>query len=258
MKRGLRSKALVQKKRKILLQKFAALSFIFVFIITSYSVLSHVDSINISNINIYGNDIVTSEELTTVVQSEIDGRYIHLFSKSNILLFSEKNITASIFDSFKRIKSLKVGRTNMDTIYVTVEERLPHALWCSDKCYFIDSLGYIFTEAPEFSGNVFFKYNILINTEPIGTQLLTERDFGEIELLLNLLEDLGMEPVELSLVENIDFEVLMKDESKLIFSRDQDFVEVYDNLDSILSEIDGLLEYIDLRFGSKIYYRYVE
>lgn len=258
MKRGLRTKALIQQKRRILLQKSAALSFIFVFVVSAYAILSHIEDINISNIDIHGNDIVSVEELNLIAESEIGGNYLYLFSKSNILLFSEKGITNSIFESYKRIKKVEVGRKNMTTIYIAVEERFPHALWCEEECYFLDDLGYIFAKAPEFSGNVFFKYNIQIDTDPIGTQLLDVREFAEVELLVRSLKNLELDPIGLSLIDDIDFEIFMTDGSKLIFSRDQDFAEVYDNLDSILSEVDGDLEYIDLRFGSKIYYRYVE
>lgn len=257
MKRGLRSKALVGQRRKILLQKVAALSFIVVFVISSYAILSQLEAVTITTINVHGNDIVSVEELTDIAQKEIDGDYFHLFSRSNILLFSENSIAASIYNSYKRIKKVTVGRNNINTIYITVEERSPYGLWCEENCYFLDNLGYIFAEAPEFTGNVFFTYLIPIESNPIGIQVLPEKEFTEIGLLLNSFRDLGLDPINLSLEGN-DYEVLLEDESKIMFSRDQDLAEVSDSLTSVLGEIDGLLEYIDFRFGSKVYYRYVE
>jgi len=258
MKRGLRSRALVQKKRKILLQKFTALSFIIVFILSSYSVLSQLKSITISTIEVQGNNVVSVQELTTIAENELAGNYWYLFSKSNIALYSEKNITASVYDLYKRIKKIDVGRRNLQTIYMRVEEREPYALWCTDVCYFLDDRGYIFAEAPEFTSMVYFTYEIPLSSDPIGTQLFTEKEFSEIELLLKSLRDLGLVPIKISLIDEIDFEVQLEDESAIMFSRNQDFAEVFDNLESVYNEIDGLLEYIDFRFGSKVYYRYVE
>lgn len=256
MRRGLRSKALLEKRRTILLQKVYAVSFIIVFIFGAYASLSHIPEINISNIEVHGNNIVSQEELQNLVKSQLEGNYLNIFSKSNILLYSKSDIIASISDSYKRIKTIEVGRSNINTIYIAVDEREPHALWCNQRCYFLDSVGYIYTEAPIFSGNIFFTYNIPIDGEPIGTQLLSEDEFTTLGFLLELLEEL--EPIQLSLIDNIDFEIEMKDGSKIYFSRDKDFGNIYDNLESVLSLLEGSIEYIDLRFGSKVYYRYVE
>jgi len=151
-------------------------------------------------------------------------------------------------------------------------------LWCGkkiniyEKCYFLDEDGYIYTEAPTFSGSVFFRnYGNIEGIKQIGVNFLDSKKFKEISFFIKSIKDVNLNPVSFFAGDNGDYEIYLGNNlknynfygGKIIFNRDDDMGEVFDNLITILNEkilIKELgnntqLDYIDLRFGKKIFYK---
>lgn len=241
-----------------------------VFIVSSLFYLSYyvfsLDSLKIKEVKVFGTKIIKEEDVLALVQEELSGKYIWLYPKSNVIIYPKDKIESILKDEYKRIENVEVSRNNKE-VSVFIKEREPKSIWCTnsgdfENCYLIDKNGYIF-DFSDRNENLFKYYGDVFEDVPIGQYFLKE-DFDRLE---NFREDLlkieGFEEQShFTFTEDGDLEIYFKDGKKIIFSIDQDFNQLSSRLNLIvknkkLGKIDDFenLEYVDLRFGSKVFYR---
>lgn len=227
--------------------------------------LSGLNSLNINDIEISGNKVVDTEAIKTIVKQQLAGKYLGLFPKTNLLLYPKKNIENELEDQFKRLENINLSIKNNKILEVSVNERTPEYLWCGaepnlevEKCYFMDENGHVFDEAPYFSGEVYFKFYGSI------------QNFKQLISFKDILISLGLKPVALYIANDGDIQIFLSGGSfatapKIILRVDTDFENVAENLQTALtteplqSEFKNKyasLQYIDLRFGNKVYYKF--
>ena len=146
---------------------FVLLGLVIIFIALVY--FSRLSSLNINNIEISGNQIVETSAIKDVVQQQISGKYFFFFPKSDIFIYPGNAIKNALENKFKILENINVSVKTNHTLVVTLSERKGVYTWCGmspdvgiptsgDNCYFIDDNGYIFNQAPYFSGEVYFKF----------------------------------------------------------------------------------------------------
>jgi len=244
----------------------------------SLAYFSNFKSLNISQIEISGNKVVDTEAIKQVVGEQITGKYLWLFPKTNIFLYPKNNIKNTLQDKFKRLNNINLSINNK-TLEVSLGERVAKYTWCGtilpqtndeQKCYFMDENGYIFDEAPYFSGAIYFKF--------YGAQsesYFFKQNFKQLITFKNVLISLGLKPVALYIINDGDVEIFLSKEisststvgPKIIFKIDADLQNVAENLETALNteplkskfknKYSSLL-YIDLRFGNKVYDKFLE
>lgn len=234
-------------------------------------VIARLPALQVKEIVVIGNEVTTDEELRAVVHENLRGNYWFVFPKSNIFLYPRTATENAIKSALARVSAASVSSADLSTISIEIRERHPDALWCEGEydphdpvphpCYFVDSDGLIFAEAPLFSGNVFVRYYGLYGGVPVGRQLLELATYREEAYFLQTLPKFSLEPTDVILHENNDVTVYLMGDARLLFNRTHSLGEVLQNLDSVLSSepLEGResleLDYIDLRFGNKIFYR---
>ena len=269
------------RRRKIRTIKLGITVVVIAFVAVGIVWLSRIDEVNIKTVSIIGNSAVTKVQLEAVVEKQLRGTYAFLFPRSNILLFPRNSITAGVVNVFDRIFNAEIVVEDPQTIKLIVRERQPFALYCGDTfidthetlghCYFLDEGGFIFAKAPDFSGNIFFKYFGTPETdseetshEPLGLEYMPLEKFRSVTLFLGSFEELELEPTSFTRLDGVDFKVRFKDGSYILFGGEQALASVLDNLQSVFeSEVfeqrDNVqLDYIDMRFGNKVYYKFFE
>ncbi|MFZ3011795.1 MAG: hypothetical protein WA060_02250 [Minisyncoccia bacterium] len=266
---------LKKRRRKMVLNKILLSLFGIVVVFFFFTYISRAENLNISEIQMVGNEIVDTEEVRVAIWEEITGKYLWLFPKTNILFYPQDFIKDSLLNKFKRIKTVNLSIENNKTLIVTVTERVAKYTWCGDaplqtdeKCYFLDEDGYIFDEAPYFSGEVYFKF--FGHSEPEEDYFFQER-FKQLVSFVDTLIKIKLKPTSLYVTPNGDVEVLLskgnqaKTEPKIIFKLDSDLENIISNLESALNTEPlksqfknkySSLEYIDLRFGNKVYNKF--
>ena len=239
----------------------------------------------IDKIEVLGNEVVNQKDILRIVQSELAGKYAWLFHKDNIFIYPQNNIKEKLLVLDKRIRDVNVYRDSLTAIAVEISERKPAYMWCElvkerpdlesaegaggspasgsnqKKCFFLDKTGYIFAEAPQFSGSVFFTFYGYRKyaDAPLGNFLFEERDFERLIAFKEKIKKLGFEPAGLVEKEEGDFDLILEDESKIMFNQKQNLADVLENFDSSIDTIKAGkkdLEYIDLRFGNKVFYKF--
>ena len=273
---------LKRKKHKSARKKMTIFLIILFLIFLGLSFASRIPAFNINNVSVSGNRIVESKDIENIIKSEISGHYLWLFPKTNFLIYPKHQILNELNNKFKRLKSISIGVDNFKSLNVSVSEYEGKYLWCGtlipalrsnsedNKCYFLDSDGYIFDEAPYFSGNVYFKFYGDLNEEnPTGSYFMKDK-FTKIVEFKNTIEKMNLKPTAFWLDNNreegsfsISSEPAMG--PSIIFKIDSDYENMAENLQAaisteplhtdLLTKLPSLL-YLDLRFGNKVYYKF--
>lgn len=226
----------------------------------------------INAIKIKGNVVTKSEELQAIVANDLAGNYLWVIPRSNALLYPKQKIIRDLMQNEPRLKFIEVKLFSPKSLVVSVSERIPLALYCKDiantstptSCYFIDASGFIFSEAPAFSGGVYFVYSSdpLIDT-PLRVQYLDSKKFKELDVFINSLGDIGLYP-KVFVLKNAEYHLILSNGAVIMWKETQNLDQVHSNLSSFVegdsfqkdkNNINNIL-YIDLRFGNKIFYKY--
>ena len=260
--------------------KIALFVFLFAAIITLLAWLIRLPEVTVSESVISGNEITETKDIEGVIISHLEGSYLWLVPKRSTFFYPKRKIEKAINDEFPRIREVSVDKQNFITLVVNVVERKPFALWCGEKyfkdgenlgnCYFVDEASYIYAKAPDFSGNVFFKYfgNLSQQSKykklaPLGASYMSEEDFSGIRPFIESFNDLGFIGASLSRIDGKDYELRTESGTIIIFGDDIRLSVLLDNMESILDSdafrenSEAQIEYIDLRFGNKVYYKFV-
>lgn len=267
-----RRSKLAKKRRKALLFKLSGVAIGIIALFVGLVYVSELEEFKISDITVNGNQSVSEKSIKKFIEEKISGNYIFLFPKSNILLYPRRSTEAALLEAFKGIKKIRISVEDLQSISVTMDERKPFALWCDkesvdedneDSCYFLDEDGFIFTKAPTFSGNVYFRYfSVLPDGDPVGQQFMSKDEFQRMIFFLSSISEIGLTPVGLDEVDDEDYEMHLEEGGKIIFGQNQNLSFVFDNIQSVFEsdEFDEEdlpnLDYADFRFGNKVYFKF--
>lgn len=267
----LRTPEFSRRKRRVFYIKLALLILLAAGFIGGLAYGANRDALRIKTIVIEGGDLVDEEALVALMRERISGKYLFLFPRDNSFIYSRQTLKAAALESFKRLETVEVNTQGFQTVVISVSERSPDALWCGENrpwgeitmsCYFMDAQGYIYTEAPAFTGDVYVRFfGPLISGNPVGQSYLPASRFHEFKAFFERLKEKGVPVAEFALVGDEEYELYLEDGTRILFDDDQSLLRIFDNLLSTLSseELSGRerlnLEYIDLRFGNKVYFK---
>lgn len=261
----MRLSRLAKKRKKITRIKYGFFVVIAGLFIFGLSYVSKINSLTIASVDIVGNKSTAAAELAAIVEKDTNGSYMKLFSKRNALLYPKGAIENSVLDAVPRIKSAKIDLVGFTKATLTVTEREPFALWCATICYFLDSDGLVFAAAPDFSGSTFVRYRgALDETVAINSHFLTPARFKLLSEFVQKVTSFGLAPQTVVMSGESDFEMKLKNGGSITFDDTSDLSKTFDNLQIIITQsksglskqafIDAI-EYIDLRFGNKVFYK---
>ena len=253
-------------RRKRLILKAVVVAVIAVAIFAGIVVFFRIPYLQVDKIEISGNVLVNSDDLISKIKTKIEGEYLGLFPKTNIFIIPKRNILAELPQEIKRIKNITLEKKYFNAIAVKIEERNNAAIFCEkENCVFVDENGFVFEKAPYFSGAVFLKLVDQRMPEKtvekyIGSNLIEESEFKKILEFAGLVSKIGNGIAEMVLKKENIYEFYMKEEWKIILNGKNEPKSAYLNLitalDANIKDKRTKLDYIDLRLGNKIYFKY--
>jgi hypothetical protein len=166
---------------------------------------------------------------------------------------------------------------NFHTIDISIGERQPKALWCgltdpsvslskiSNDCFVFDETGLVFassTEAANIASGMIKFSGGLSAGNPIGQHFLSAEHLEKLFEFVKNISVLGFGITEFRVRSEGIMEAVFPGGQRLIFGNDTDLVAAVANLQAVLddpvlgaSNLFTKMDYIDLRFGNKVYYK---
>jgi len=256
----------VTKERSLLQTQIivgVVIAFVMGLIVTGIWYGTRIESMQITQVEVFGGYTIQHSEVEDTVREQLLGTYFKLVPHSFRLTYPKEAIVEHTL-AIPRMKNVHVEVADTQKLNVVFEEYRPSALWCenyeTDDCLFLDEFGLAFSEAPELSGGVFVRY-IDFSTVPEKKQQAFESDFIKethefAELLAN---ELDLYVTYIEKVEDLDVLYTVSGGGVLKVSQLMSIEDSFENLKSILGSEDfihlqnGVFQYIDLRFGDKIF-----
>jgi len=274
-----------KKSRKKRIRLIVLFVILFGGLVFGLSVLSRDKHIIINEIRVTGAHVIDEEEVKAEINQQISGKYVYLFSKANSFIYPNREIYNSLRELFPRIESLDINLENLKILNINITERKGEFLYCGksvpvekdkigENCYFINNDGYIFDQAPYFSGNVYFKYYMVLPTTeetPLGKQMISPDKFHTIVRFVDGVESLGFEPIYFMMNKGDGTNYLYLNHKEgviapsIIFKDSDNFDDILENFslamkkkefaEEIRAKYNTIL-YIDMRFKNKMSYKF--
>jgi len=258
-------------RRKRLVLKAIVVGVIFVAVFAGVVAFFRITYFQVEKIEISGNNLIDGDDLTDAIKAKLEGKYLGLFPKANIFLIPKDKILAELPENFKRIKKISLDKKYFGAIAVKIEERNNAVLFCEkEDCAYTDENGFVFEKSPYFSGTVFLKLIDQRNLDSgenakkidgyLGTNLIEESEFKKILEFAGLIAKIDGGVSEVILKKENIYEFYTQEGWKIILNDKNEPQSAYLNLitalDSNIKDKRPKLDYIDLRLGNKIYFKY--
>lgn len=264
----------LRRKRK---RRYIAIG-IFVFIIAllvgGLSYLAHRREFRIVNVNLFGGVLVTEDEVQAKTFEFLGGSYLWLFPKNNAFLYPKNKLEEYLKENFKRIDTIDVSLKNFQRLSVVITERKHFAIWCKglpsqdsseEDCYFMDKNSTVFAPAPNFSGDAYFKYYGLLTAEdPVGKEFIASSTiFSDMASFVDSAKKLSIRPQYVLAKGKDEYLMKLSSGTDVLFDTKESLQKTSENLSLLLStdaisKLDKTnlpIDYIDLRFGNKLFYK---
>lgn len=225
------------------------------------SFLSYHERFVINDINVVGTQALSAAAVESAFGSQVNDGVRHFFARSNIFFYPYSELQQKLLEQFPLMQAVSFSRASMlsQAITISVHEREPKYLWCSSTCYFMDAQGFIFAPATNPGGFLIFRGGLVNGEDPLGQTFMR----GRLEKLATIVEELKSSgfPAEGASVENeqdISIPLSSGYYVKTTITAMPDELSKNLNLaissDRLVGKLEQL-EYVDLRFGNRVYYK---
>lgn len=228
----------------------------------------HQPAVRISNIEVFGTELPIDE----LAKNTMSGSYLGIIPRDSVFFFPKKELRTRIRGTYSDIAALSIFRTGLQTISLRVAKRVPIARWCPEnalsavgtstidtfvleECYLFDDSGVLFATSSDVAiVNPFIFHSpleqgdVLGQVVPHASELPTAFDFAR------QISSPGSQVTSLTLTEQ-EVTLNLSNGTKVIYTlgtEEAAFTTLTSAKDSIKLS-DGSIDYVDLRFGSKVY-----
>ena len=241
-------------------------------------IASYLPQFTYASITVKGTAVLSASDVQIFSQKYLSEHTKGYISETNIFVFKAVDLENALSEKFHRIKRVQVEPDSFfaNSLTVSIEERQTFARWCNlvekeDTCYALDGNGFVFAPldaqastsnatAYTFRGPLATSSNSYITLLPIGGQYAT----GHFSGILSLIESLGQAgyiTTEISTENSQDVQVELQQGFYIKASYGASPDEVTKNLKLVrssdaLKDKQSQLEYVDLRFGNRVYYKF--
>lgn len=240
--------------------------------------VARLSALQIKHISITGLEAMSEQDVRSEVDAALAHSYLAGLVPHRFLLAAPLEALAhGIMQHFSLIAGVAIEREFPDTLAITVRERKPFGIICNGalpapppsdqqpevQCAYLDTTGVAYQQAPRTTGFLIIKISTDDTAISIGTQMI---DKVMVRRMIDVGEKVnpavGSSVISYQLSRNTprELRVTVKEGFSLIFNRDDDLNQTLSVLRTLLEkEIKQKrkhLDYIDLRFGNKVFYKF--
>lgn len=251
---------------------------IFILLCAGTIYVTRLSALQIKHISIVGLEAISTQDVQSEVDAALaDSFFVGLIPYRFLLAAPLEAVAQGITRHFPLIADVAIEREFPDTLAITVRERKPFGIICNDaprdipasdqqqpevQCAYIDTTGVAYQQAPRTTGFLIIKISTDDAAVTVGNQMIDK-------VMMRRMIDVGgkihsavsSSVVSYQLLRNTprELRVTVKEGFSLILNRDDDLNQTLSVLRTLLEkEIKQKrkhLDYIDLRFGNKVFYK---
>lgn len=269
-----------RKKR----QASVVIGLVTIFLLVGFVIfIFNLSFLRVNNINIIGQTSADQGVVKEFINSQLAGHYLGLIPKNSVFFVSKKILMNSLMKKFPGLAKVTIEWPDLNSLSVTVLDRESKILWCldipKDKCYYVAPDGHIYQEAPSFSDSLYIELHskragvVKIGDKVIEPQALIRANafLNFVKSSISLWPETGLKLSRAEVYSQNDFvAILIKPsepnwQSKIMFNTDQIANNIITNYHSVLKNdkfrkdleaSNNKLEYLDIRFPGKVFYRF--
>lgn len=251
--------------------------------------ISYAKGLSITEVVVSGTIYADSQKIERSIEKYLEKPVLGIFSRRNIFLISRYRLEEYVKAENKGLKGAVVDIKDK-VINIKISEYKPDYLWCGDtpplvwdevlSCFYVSEDGFIFSKSPFFSGNAYFKfYGPLgegFSIIPIGSRISDLTQFFALVEFRDAIKKLGLKPesIAISGLDTITMQLSRgenRDQNeatpKIIFNKNQNFRTLARHLEAAIAQEElknsladryNKLLYIDLRYDSKVFYKFLK
>lgn len=272
---------LIQKRKRTRRILTVGVSVALVAVVVGLVCASRIRAIRIDTVTVSGNQVIDTEDVTHVVDEYLSGYYAYVVPRNNAFLYARTTIQEDIARTFPRFRFVDVSREGMTKLQITVAEERGSALWCGTTidpidptapCYFVNEHGMVIDTAPYYSGNVYIRFYgstvLAAEDAPLGKSFVEDATYTKLTAFADGVKALGLplRAVRIGGNENAFLlDVGSGTPAFVRFKANDDYTLLLSNLRAAMEKEElktqlakdlPYLQYFDLRFTNKVYYKF--
>lgn len=251
-----------QKNKKI---KVYAILFLVVLLLCGLVYVSRLPKFQITETQISGLKFLETHDIQKHVDEQLSAYVLWFIPRSNIFLFSKKELNDDLYEN-PAISSVKISKNFFNTLEIEIEEHKKQSLYCindlNEECYYINQEGMVYGQVDEYvtpEQEIIFYVpykkielkDTLIETDLYKTvfNFIKSADQLQIKIGKVYLQEDGI--IELKTRNGITLKTSIFD------NFEKDFLNLTALFEKEILDQNSFenVEYIDLRFGNKVFYK---
>ncbi len=247
-----------------------------IFLIAGAVLMVRTESFRVSTISVMGIDSLHEDDVRRSLRASMAGSYFGVVPYAFLLATPTGLRADKLKHDFLLIAEVNIAKEFPRTLSVTVKERTLFGIMCNDKvdeavalqegkqtqCVYVDSTGFAYQQAPQTNGLLITKISTDMPDITVGTQVI---DKGMMQRIVDVSRKIpsviGTPIVGYEFLSAIAHEVrvMTRRGFSLMIERDNNLDNTIYVLKTVLEKEIGskrdMLDYIDLRFGNKVFYK---
>lgn len=262
----LRHSAVYKKRRKAKVVKTYIISFVFIVLLVAFILLFRLPFLSISEIQVKGLQSASTQAVINEINSSIHGNYALIIPKKNIFFYPKDEIKTELLNKFSTFKNVEVETVDANKLEISVTERNAGLIICKNSqsiedrtftdCFFADSNSVAFQSVSGEPDKSLIRF--VDESVKFGSSTLSNSTIEKMYVVLSKLSVAGFGVDYIKSIDKSSLEIYIIDNGKLILPVPID--------DKVMSILDTTLktrplstkekfEYVDMRFGNKIFFK---
>ncbi len=259
------SDALKQKKKTVRKVKTYLVLLAVLLVLTGLVFLTRIPAIQISRVDITGNSFVPTDEIRGKTDSILRSKHLFVIPKSNFFIFSKRELVSRIKEN-PAVIDVRINKNMFDSIEISVTEQEKEAIYCNSfersECFYINKEGYLYSKV---GSDVALDQEIVMYLEgeqrKITEYVLDGSLYANVLGFIKASSRYGIPISNVYVKSDGVIEFNTQASARLITSRYDDLEKDFSNLIALFDQavltkeqLPGI-DYIDLRFGNKVFYK---
>ena len=234
----------------------------FIFFLLIIQALGHASVFKIKEISLENNKELSLLEIEEIINPFLNTKRLFIFKNSNYFLIN-KSYLINLLSTEYNLETINIKKVFPNKLKIIVQERISSFIWQKDdSLYLLTSQGTLNHKIRDLNEN-YDNYPILIDfraQEANKEQIFNDLELNYINTMYLLWQEVIGDKIKIKkmyIEDSKDFKVEINLGYNIIFNKEKDIKEQLNNLNKVLAEsiIGAEVDYIDLRFGDKVYFK---